>query len=104
MTKERRRADWARKIEEQSRSGLSIAKWCQQKGINDKTFHRWKSNLKAKEKIKETLPSGWCQIQTKPVAVKTAGLKLVVNNRITIELQIGFDPQLLRDVLGVLNP
>ena len=66
MTKERRRADWAKKIEEQQQSGLSITKWCQQKGINDKTFRRWKRNLKTKEKIQAESPVGWCQVQAKP--------------------------------------
>jgi len=108
MTKERRRADWARKLEEQSRSGLSINQWCQQKGINDKTFRRWKSNLKIKEKIQETLaaatPTGWCQVQTKPADEKPASLKLVVNNQITIELERGFNPELLREILAALCP
>ena len=108
MTKERRRADWARKIEEQSQSGLSINQWCQHKGINDKTFRRWKSNLKTKEKIQEiaavAAPTGWCQVQTKPAVEKSANLKLVVNSQITIELEPGFDPELLREVLAVLCP
>lgn len=104
MTKEERRASWAKKIQTQSRSGLSIAKWCQQNGINDKTFHRWKSNLKTKEKTQAASSDGWCQIQAKPTVIRAAKLTIVVNGQITIELQTGFDPQLLQNVLAVLCP
>lgn len=100
MTKEQRQTDWAKRIEEQRHSGLSITKWCQKHGINDKTFYKWKHTLKTNAES----PAGWCQIQAKPVPAKTVVLKLVVNHQITIELQPGFDPQLLREVLAVLCP
>ncbi len=102
--KEKRRADWCQKIEEQSHSEMSIVKWCRQKAINEKTFRRWKRTLKSEEKPNAVPPVGWCQVQSKPATVKTTSLKLVVNNQITIELQPGFDPQLLRDALAVLCP
>ncbi len=85
--KEKRRADWFQKIEEQRHSDISIVKWCGQKAINEKTFRRWKRTLKSEEKTNVTPPVGWCQVQTKPTTVKTASLKLVVNNQITIKLQ-----------------
>jgi len=104
MTNKRRRTEWAKKIEEQHQSGLGIAQWCREKGISSKTFYHWKRILtKEESKNPETaLPTGWCQIQAKPAVESPAGLKLVINNQITIELQPGFDRQLLRDALTVL--
>ena len=104
MTKARHRTEWAKKIEAQRQSGLSITKWCQKHGVNDKTFYKWKRTLKTNDQTITEPPTGWCQVQPKPAATELTVLKLTVNNRITIELQPGFDPQLLRDVLTVLCP
>ncbi len=117
MTQKQRRVLWARKIEEQRSSGLSIRKWCQQQSINDKTFLRWKRILKRERPadvpaspqpsqpvypVVPAAPEGWYQIQTKPSAALSNGLKLVVNDRITIELQSDCDRQLLQEVLAVI--
>lgn len=106
MTRAKRRASWARQIREQSNSGLNIAEWCRQKSINDKTFRRWKRILTIEESKTPAAaaPTGWCQVQPKIAAEKPASLKLVVNNQITIELEPGFNPKLLREVLAVLCP
>lgn len=106
MTRENRRASWAKLVQEQNGSGLNAAAWCRQKELNEKAFRRWKRNLKPAEILSAdtSLPAGWCQIQSKPAAPKTASLKLVVHDKITIELQSGFDHPLLREVLTVLCP
>lgn len=106
MTRVKRRASWARQIREQINSGLSIAEWCRQKSINDKTFRRWKrilTNEEGKNPV-ATAPTGWCQVQTKNAAEKPTSLKLVVNNQVTIELEPAFNSELLREVLAVLCP
>lgn len=117
MTQRQRRVVWARKIEEQRSSGLSIRKWCQEQSINNKTFLRWKRILKRERSaeaaatsqpsqpvypVVPAAPEGWYQIQTKPSAALSSGLKLVVNDRITIELQPDCDRQLLQEVLAVI--
>jgi hypothetical protein len=105
MTRGRRRADWARLVEEQSSSGLRVAEWCRQKTINEKTFRRWKRNLTTKVlNATEATPAGWCQVQPKTKIEPAGCLKLVINNRVAIELQAGFDHQLLQEVLGILCP
>ena len=107
MTQEERRSSRVSPVQEQSNSGLRVAEWCRQKTINEKTFRRWKRNLTTDEILKVTapLPAGWCQIQAKPTTLKAASsLKLLVNGRVTIELQSGFDHQMLREVLSVLCP
>ena len=106
MTRAKRHASWARQIREQINSGLSIAEWCRQKSINDKTFRRWKRILTIEESKKPVTaaPTGWCQVQSKIAVEKPASLKLVVNNQVTIELEPGFNPELLQEVLAVLCP
>ena len=72
--------------------------------INEKTFRRWKRDLTTHELAEgAVLPAGWCQIQAKPMTPQRPGsMKLVVDCRIAIELQSGFDRQLLQDVLAVI--
>lgn len=106
MTREDRKSRRDSLVQEQSNSGLRVAEWCRQKSVNEKTFRRWKRNMTTEEILKVTapLPVGWCQIQAKPMTEKAASLKLLVNGRVTIELQPGFDHQMLREVLSVLCP
>lgn len=105
-TRENRRASWARLVQEQINSGQRVSIWCQEKSINEKTFRRWKRDLITHELAEgAALPAGWCQIHTKPITTKKPGasnMKLVVDGRIAIELQAGFDQQLLQDVLAVI--
>jgi hypothetical protein len=62
MTKE----DWHRVIEEQKQSGLTMAAFCRERGINRKTLSFYKSTLKKgifveigeKPKIEVVLPKG----------------------------------------------
>ena len=106
MTRAKRQSNWARQIREQSNSGLSIPEWCRQKSINDKTFRRWKRNLTIKEEKTKSAaaPAEWCDVQVKPVVEKSDRLKLVISDRMTIELESGFNQDLLRDVLRVVCP
>jgi len=103
--KEKRRRCWKRLVEEQSSSGQSAAAWCRAKSINVKTFGRWKRNLtNAKDqKPPEAPPAGWCQIQAKPAEEKASGLKLVIDGRVTIELEPDFNRRLLLEVLEILD-
>ena len=100
MTRAERRAAWQRKIKAQEQSGKSVAAWCREKSINYKTFLRWKRNLKTKN---TSAPEGWCEVQAKPATKTIGSLKLVIDERITVELQSGFDRQLLREVLAVIS-
>jgi len=105
MTQDKRRKNWKRLVDEQSNSGLNVAEWCRQKALNDKTFRRWKRKLTANSTSNiPAMPAGWCQIQAKPTAERSASLKLLVNGQVSIELQSGFDHQLLLEVLGILCP
>ena len=100
MTRQELRAYWQQKIEEQKQSGINIAAWCRENSLNNKTFRRWKRNLKS---TSAAIPEGWCQVQAAPVTKSTGSLTLVVDERISIELTTGFDHQLLKDVLSVIG-
>ncbi len=98
MTRSERKAEWQRKVEEQERSGKSIADWCRAESVNVKLFRRWKHKLRPDTDT----PAGCCQVRVRREAERSCSLTLSVDERITIELAAGFDRQLLKEVLSVL--
>ena len=46
MTQQVRLSHWSGIMRERKESGQSIRSWCQEKGINEKTFHYWQQKLR----------------------------------------------------------
>jgi hypothetical protein len=68
--------------------------------FNEKTFRRWKWELTRPEAAR---PVSWCPVQAKArTGEKAEGMRLIIDGRITFEVETGFDRQLLQDVLAVI--
>lgn len=84
---------WAEKITVWQNSGLSIAAWCRQNGENYHRFLYWRRRL---------------QQTTKPcshfveLTLESPALALACNG-VTLQIERGFDRDLLREVLAVLK-
>jgi transposase-like protein len=52
---DQKRAYWGKLIAEQEASGLSIAAFCQQRGIADNSFYRWRQRLQMSEPVRFAL-------------------------------------------------
>ena len=100
MTRSERKAEWQQKVENQERSGKSIANWCRAESVNVKSFRRWKHKLRPDAGA----PEGWCQVRGRQEAERSTSLTLSVDERIAIELERGFDRQLLKKILSMLVP
>lgn len=98
MTSDARRAHWQRVLSEQQASGLSIVAWCFQQDIREASFYYWRKRLAAQPSTPAAEPH-WLALDT--TAVTGHGLTLHVGP-VAITVTIGFDPQLLADVVGVL--
>lgn len=46
MTKQVRLSQWAGVMRERKESGMSIRSWCQEQGINEKTYYYWQRRLR----------------------------------------------------------
>lgn len=100
---ESKRRFWEHHLAECNRSGLSQAQYCRQNGISVKTFGYWKRKL-------GRCDAPACLVEVPAEAVRTpsfyalpAPLRLEVNGSYRIEIEKGFDPATLEQVLAVLG-
>lgn len=96
MTKaerQERRSLWATRIADYRASGQSQAAWCAQHGLKIHQFRYW---LKKQSQTAEDTPTRWLSLDlaNAPVVIRVG--------QVTVEVQPGFDPDLLRDVVRTL--
>ena len=96
-----RMRQWAEMIRCRNESGLSVSEWCEQNGINIKTYYY---RLK---RVRETLCSEIEQhdiVSVQPVSKRfeDAYIRLLVGN-IKVEIPDDFNADTLKRLLGVLQ-
>ena len=98
LSMEERRVKWRGLLADQRQSGLTVVDWCRKRGIQMNTFYGWRKRLAA-----EPVPTS-PQFITVALAAEPppAGLTLMVGH-VSVEINPGFDRNLLADVLGVLE-
>lgn len=84
---------WAEKIAVWQNSGLSIAAWCRQ---NDENYHRF---LYWRRRLQPALSPGGHFVE---LTLESPALALACNG-VTLQIERGFDRELLREVLAVLK-
>jgi len=109
---------WAKLIEECDLSGLSQAKFCEDRGLKLSTFYGWKSRLKkrgllsgpksqsGRNKVSKAKPSRFVEavMPDEPqLPPEPKRLTLQVNERYCLALESGFDEALLLKTLKVLS-
>jgi len=85
---------WAEKITAWRESGLSIAAWCRQ---NDEGYYRfiyWRKRLEQKT---QRTTGRFVALTLEPPTLA------VICNGVTLQIERGFDRDLLREVLSVLK-
>lgn len=107
MTMAERRKYWKKQVKSWQASGMSMRAWSKEQGLSEKNLSRWKRKLTAEASGPEEehqTPPGWHEVKCKaPVRPAATGIKLEINEQIKIELEQGFDPKLLRDVVEALT-
>jgi hypothetical protein len=110
------RESWQRLLAECQASGLSASSWCRDNHVDKVKFYYWRKRL-APDSASSGAPAGepnsprWLAVGAAETQVRTAdsrpgtaavGLTLRVG-RVEVEINAGFDPHLLADVLHVLE-
>jgi hypothetical protein len=85
--------EWTDKIAAWRSSSLSMAAWCRQHDESYDRFIYWRRRLEPKSRQEGRFVE---------LSLRPAGLSLICNG-LTLQLERGFDPELLRDVLSVLK-
>jgi hypothetical protein len=101
---ERKAAQWARIIEQQRRSGKSIAAFCRKRGVSLERFHWWQGRQRRQEGREEAAGSaGFVELVTRGEETAFSGVELRVGDRVGIRVSRGFDPETLGSVLRVVD-
>lgn len=92
---DRKRACWSKLIAEQEASGQTVRAFCEQHGIADNAFHRWRKRLGKSEPVRFAL--------LKAVGSEVR-LELCLANGERLRIANGVDAATLRLVLDALRP
>ena len=96
MTKEERVTHWRAVIRKHGESGLSAAAFCREQDITIHQFHWWRRRFrKENSQGKES-----AFLQLVPLTKSQhSGVRIRLHNGMLIEVEQGFDPRTLRDVI-----
>jgi len=103
LSLEERRVKWGGLLADQRESGRTVTGWCRERGIEKNTFYGWRKRLSV-ELIDTDPTSVSPQFVSVALAAETmsAGLTLKIGH-VSVEINSGFDRDLLADVLTVLE-
>ena len=95
---------WEGIFEEQASSGLSIAAFCREREIRPSQYHWWRRRLKEEGHPQSRTPEGFIELLSASgnASACSSGIKLIYDNRFSLQLDPGFDPTTLKQVLALL--
>ena len=91
---------WKIHVSQWKKSGLSQNKYCRENRITPSMFSKWKQKLKSADDFKST---SFVQVAVGNSTFSVSPMKLVLNDKYSIEITPGFDKKLLSDLLQVLE-
>jgi hypothetical protein len=100
MTRSERRNHWRDLIEQQKTSGRNIADYCRDNRINQSQFYKWRRRLL------EQKPSTGGFLELIPRATADSGhsgISIRMDGKLSIDINPGFDPFVLRNVVETLR-
>jgi hypothetical protein len=95
----RKRDYWKRHIDSWQASGLSQVKYCRQNDLKDHLFVYWKKRIVKPEAAAKFISLNLGSVSEKRATQPACPLRLVVSDRFAIEVNPGFDPHLLRQLI-----
>lgn len=100
MTKEERVIYWHKLVKEHAQSSLSVTDFCRDHRINRQRFYLWRQRFNSPS----TAPVTGAFLELVPSSKKgESGIRLRVDQGVSIELDYGFDPATLRQVISVFR-
>lgn len=93
---------WRQLIRDQRRSGSSIKAFCRSHGVSEPSFFAWRKKLALSKRAERQADFVAVRVAPEPI-VRSANIEIVLERGRTIRVVPGFDRQVLRDVLAVLE-
>lgn len=95
------RRRWFERVTEWKQSGQSQKSYCTQHHLGWSTFQRWHRIFTTEQAFQETKPVTFLPVSVS--ACQATQLNIVLDNNLRIEISSGFDPNMLKEVLQVLQ-
>jgi len=95
------RQRWSERVEHWKRSDLTQKEFCEQHQIGFASFQRWRG-IFAKEGRQKATPTTFLPISIIP-STNAPSLALCLGEDLRIEIPVGFDPVLLKQVVHTLR-
>lgn len=95
------RSLWEQRLAEQQISGQSIAAWCKEQSIKDNQFYYWRKKL-SRDQVDTLQPVKWVPLQLSPGNITPESIAVHIGLA-TVEIKKGFDQQLLREIVQILQ-
>lgn len=92
--------EWAERIAEQQRSGISVKQFCQERGLTEYSFYAWRKRVREKGPVRFALVERGGPLQELPAS---AVLELVLRTGERLRIGAGVDGVTLRAVLDALR-
>lgn len=96
MKREEKSGFWQEAIERQERSGLKVSAFCLKEGLKLRCFYYWRRKLGLVSSpgvsIRQPLSSISQSGGFIEVASSGSGVRVVIGERVILEIDIGFDP------------
>jgi hypothetical protein len=89
---------WRERIVEQERSGLTVHRFCEERGLSEPNFYIWRKRLRKRES--EPVRFALVETSQRP---REAGLELVLATGERLRISAGVDVATLRSVLAALR-
>ncbi len=87
---------WQRNIQDWKESGNSQAGYCREHNLNIKTFTYWRRKLSQRLTTVSL-------VQVAPLSNTSAHIKLIINDGFSIEVEDGFRPDTLKQLVHVVR-
>ena len=96
------RGKWRRVVSEQGQSGQSVAAFCRERQLRPSHFYWWKKQLQASPAPK-FVEVKWATAAPSPTLAGDPRVDVLLRNGRTLRVAPGFDADLLRSLLRVLE-
>ena len=91
---------WREKMAEYEKGDLTVREFCARDGLREVQFYYWRRALKAGGKKKE---GGFVELLSPAGANGGAGISIRIDERLSIELERGFDAETLKAALRAMG-
>ena len=99
MTREERVRQWQGLVQGQAQSGMSAAAFCKENQVNLQSFYAWRRRFNSESGANVT---GAFLELVPPSKIQDSGVHIRLGERLSIELDRGFDPSTLRNAVDAL--